>query len=142
MSQEELKPITAADAGFDADEPNIKGLFLFLVATVALFIVVAVGVTYYFNYAYGQVEQQQLLGMPSEQLAELRAREAWNLTHYGYLDKAKGQVRLPINRAMELITSEAASGKPKYPQVDQAPKKVEPAPASGAPAAAPVASGK
>lgn len=142
MSQEELKPITAADAGFDADEPNVKGLFLFLSGMVVMFIVVAVSVTYYFNYSYEQVEQQQVLGMPSEQLAELRAREAWNLTHYGYLDKGKGQVRLPIARAMELVASEAAAGKVKYPQADQAVKKAEPAGAAGAQAAAPGAAGK
>jgi len=132
---EELKPITAADAGFDADEPNTRGVFIFIAVMVAMFIAVVVGVSYYFRYSYEQVEYSHLLAPPSQQLAELHALEDWNLTHYGYLDKTKGQIRLPITRAMELLEREAKEGKLRYPQTDQAPKKLEPAPA-------PPASGK
>ncbi len=126
---EELKPITAADAGFDADEPNTRGIFIFLAVMVGMFIAVVVGVTNYFRYSYDRVEYENVLAPPSEQLAELHARENWDLTHYSYIDKTKGQVRIPITRAMELLTQEAAQGKLRYPQIDQAPKRVEPAPA-------------
>lgn len=130
---EELKPITAADAGFDSEEPNAKGILLFTGATVVLFIAVLVGVTYYFNNVYERREYEQVLAPISEQLKELHAREDWNLTHYQYVDKATGQVRIPLNRAMELLVKEAAEGKLKYPTVDQAPKKPEPV-AAAAPA--------
>lgn len=123
---EELKAITAADAGFDAEEPNARGIFLFIGAMVAMFIAVVIGVTYYFNHAYEKQEYESLLAPPSEQLKQLHAREQWELTHYQYLDKSKGQVRIPVARAMELLVQEAASGKLKYPTVDQAPKKPEP----------------
>ena len=132
---EELKTITAADAGFDADEPNIRGIFLFMVVMVALFIAVVVGVTNYYNYVFNQTEEDQLLSQPSAQLAELRAREQAELNHYSFVDKAKGQVRIPVAQAMALIEKEAAAGKLRYPQTDQAPKKAEPV-------AAPAASGK
>ena len=132
---EELKPITAADTGFDADEPNTRGVFIFIAVMVAMFIAVVVGVSYYFRYSYEQVEYKNVLSSPSQQLADLHAREDWDLTHYSYLDKTKGQIRLPINRAMALLAQEAAQGKLRYPQIDQAPKKLEPAPA-------PPASGK
>ena len=136
---EELKPVTAAAAelGFDADEPNARGILLFTGATVLLFIAVVVGVTYYFNHVYEEQEYNQLLSRPSDELKALHAREDWELSHYQYLDKAKGQVRIPLNRAMELLVQEAAAGKVKYPTVDQA-KKVE-AVAPAGPAAAPVA---
>jgi hypothetical protein len=124
---EELKPITAADTGFDADEPNARGILGFLVATVVLFIAVVVGVTYYYDYVYQREEYEKVLSVTSDELKALHAREDWNLTHYGYLDKAKGEVRLPIARAMELLAVEAAAGKLKYPTADQAPKKPEPA---------------
>jgi hypothetical protein len=129
---EELKPLTAADSGFDADEPNIKGIFLFMVLMIGLFIAVVIGVTYYYNYVFEQTEERQLLDPPSEQLAELHAREKAELTHYSYADKAKGQVRIPVARAMELIEREAAAGKLRYPQADQAPKKPEPVAAPAA----------
>jgi hypothetical protein len=139
---EELKPITAADEGFDADEPNTRGIFIFLVATVAMFAAVVVGVSYYYNSVYEETVYEEVMAPASQQLASLHAREDWNLTHYGYLDKAKGQVRIPIDRAMELLTEEAAAGKLRYQQNDQPVKKVEPAAQMAAPAAAAPASGR
>jgi uncharacterized iron-regulated membrane protein len=128
---EELKPITAGDAGFDTEEPNTRGILVFTGATVVLFIAVLIGVTYYFNNVYERREYEQVLAPQSEQLKELNAREDWELSHYRYVDKAKGQVRIPLNRAMELLVKEAAEGKLKYPTVDQAPKKVEPVQQAG-----------
>lgn len=136
---DELKTITAADAGFDADEPNTRGILVFLLSMVVIFIVVVLGVTYYFKYVYEQAEYEKVLAPPSEQLQELRNREDWNLTHYGYADKAKGQVRIPLDKAMELLVKEAADGKLRYPQVDQAVKKADPAASAGGAAPAAVA---
>jgi hypothetical protein len=123
---EELKPITAADAGFDAEEPNAMGILLFTSVTVVLLIAVVIGVTYYFNNVYERREYEQVLAPPSEQLKELHAREDWELTHYQYVDKTTGQIRIPLNRAMELLVKEASEGKLKYPTVDQPVKKIEP----------------
>ena len=139
---EELKPITASDVGFDADEPNTRGIFIFIVASVAMFAAVVVGVSYYYNSVYERIEYENVLAPPSQELATLHTREEWNLTHYGYLDKAKGQVRIPIDRAMELLAQEAAAGKLRYPRDDQPVKKVEPAAQTPAPTPAPPASGK
>ena len=47
---------------------------------------------------------------------DVRAREDEALHSYRYLDREKGTIRLPIERAMELLASEAAQGKLKYPQ--------------------------
>ena len=139
---EELKPITAEDAGFDADEPNTRGIFIFIVASVAMFAAVVVGVSYYYNSVYERIEYENVLKPVSQELADLHAREDWNLTHYGYIDKAKAQVRIPIDRAMELLVQEAGVGKLRYPQNDQPVKKLEPAAQTPAPAPAPPASGK
>lgn len=139
---EELKPITAADAGFDADEPSTRGILVFLVAMVAIFVAVVVGVTYYYKSTLERAEYEKVLAPPSQQLGELRAREDWNLSHYGYVDKAKGQVRIPVDRAMELLVQEAADSKLRYPQVDQAVKKLDPVAQVVAPAAPTPASGK
>ncbi len=40
---------------------------------------------------------------PPEDLAALRAREEAMLTRYGWVDREKGEVRIPIDRAMELL---------------------------------------
>ena len=43
----------------------------------------------------------------------MRAREDWELSHYFWLDKAKGKVAIPIDRAMDIL---AARGIPPQKQ--------------------------
>jgi hypothetical protein len=45
---------------------------------------------------------------PIEDLETLRARENARLHGYGWVDRAKGRVHIPIERAMELMAKEAA----------------------------------
>jgi hypothetical protein len=83
-----------------------------------------------------------VLSVPSEQLQDVRNRDAWNLTHYMYgnLDKSTNRVRIPIDKAMQDFATEAAAGKLFYPAKDTPIKVEEPAaaaaPAGGAPGAA------
>jgi hypothetical protein len=67
----------------------------------------------------------------------VRGRDDWNLTHYLYMDKATGQVRIPVDQAMDLVLQDAAAGKTFYPAKATVPKKEAPAaPVPGAPGAA------
>jgi len=54
----------------------------------------------------------------NEDTAELHAREDLLLNNYSWADRSKGKVRIPIERAMELI---AQRGLPVAPAVQQAP---------------------
>jgi hypothetical protein len=45
-------------------------------------------------------------------LADLNADNQKILTHYHWIDKSKGVVGIPINRAMDLILTELQSNKP------------------------------
>lgn len=47
--------------------------------------------------------EPRLLPHPIEQLRELRAREDDVLQTYGWIDRDKGIVRIPIERAMQLV---------------------------------------
>jgi hypothetical protein len=73
-----------------------------------------------------------------EKLKTLREANAKELTTYGWIDKNKGVVRLPIDRAMELAVAELATKQPvpAYPIATPAPA------ATPAGAASPVASGQ
>ncbi len=104
---EELKPLTV-NAGFDIEEPNAKAIFVFVAALVMMFVLVVIGVQQYYAYLRAEQEHESIEVPPSEQLRELRAREDWELTHYRRLDKAKGVVQLPVERAMELLIKEQA----------------------------------
>jgi hypothetical protein len=126
---EELKPV-AAEIGFDREEPNTKAIVIFIAGMVLTFVLVVVGVEQYYSYVHERQEYVNVEARPSEQLRELHAREDWQLTHYGYLDNNKTQVRLPIDRAMELLVKEAAEGKYFY---STAPAPVKNTTASPAP---------
>ena len=53
-----------------------------------------------------------LSGAPADALAALRAEETHTLTTYGWVDAQAGIVRIPIDRAMELLV---ARGMPSSP---------------------------
>jgi hypothetical protein len=53
-----------------------------------------------------------------QDVADLHAREDLLLNHYSWVDASQGKVRIPIERAMELI---AQRGLPVAPAVEEAP---------------------
>jgi hypothetical protein len=80
-----------------------------------------------------------------KKLKDVRDEAAKALTSYAWVDKSKGTVRLPIDRAMELTVADLANKKPApaypiaAPESSAAPGGV--ASASPAPSASPQASG-
>ena len=85
-------------------------------------------------------EYSELVGQRYwEETVKVHAREAEQLNHYGFVDKEKEIVRLPIDRAMQILEAEYKDGKIRY-NTKSYPVKVEPpggaaAPATPAPAA-------
>jgi hypothetical protein len=53
-----------------------------------------------------------------QDVADLHAREDLLLNNYSWVDESQGKVRIPIERAMELL---AQRGLPVAPAVDQPP---------------------
>ena len=135
--------------GFDRTEPHAGAIAAFGVVSVLMLVLLIFAVQGYFDKVYQEAVFEKVLSAPSEQLRDLRNRDAWNLTHYMYgdLSKASGRVRIPIDRALELYAQEAAAGKLFYPAKPTAPKKddymqpltAEQLNAAAAPAAAPAA---
>jgi hypothetical protein len=88
------------------------------------------------------MEQQQLQRMTerfptprleiddgNQDLADLHVREALLLDHYSWVDRSQGKVRIPIERAMELIAKEglpvvasSAPGEPSPPSYGETPE--------------------
>jgi hypothetical protein len=75
-----------------------------------------------------------LLLQPDEPgaLRQLRAEETKILEHYGWVDKGAGVVRIPIDKAMELLVE-----KPELGGMTAAPAAAAPAPAATSTEAAP-----
>src|SRR5690242_17635073 len=95
----------------------------------------------------GDTYEQQRAQNREKKLKDLRDEDAKALTSYSWIDKNKGSVRIPIERAMQLTVADLASKKPTAagpiaapsPEASGAPPG--PGSASPAPTGAPQASG-
>ncbi len=85
----------------------------------------------------GDTYEQKRAKAREEKLRAARDEETKTLTTYGWIDKNKGTVRLPISRAMELTVAELAKKKPAAAGPIATPE----AQASAAPSPSPEASG-
>jgi hypothetical protein len=85
----------------------------------------------------GDDYEQKRAKAREEKLKTLREAEAKELTTYGWIDKNKRVVRLPIDRAMELTVAELARRQPApaYPIATPAPPANPAGPAAPAPSA-------
>ncbi len=79
---------------------------LVLVALVGTFLIVAGLVWVMHDYTQPPPVNQARIAERKKYLEEIRAAEADALNHYGWVDPTKGLVRLPINRALELVLEE------------------------------------
>ena len=104
-----------ANGGFDRSEPNVRAIAVFGGLTIVLLVAVILGLQFYYDRVLEQQVYVQVLAPESQLLTSLRNREDEELHSYRYLDRDKGIVRLPIERAIDLVAAEYAAGKLRYP---------------------------
>jgi hypothetical protein len=121
--------------GFDKAEPNVRSIWGFTIASILVLVLVLVALQQYFVKIWSDAVYEKVLTAPDTQLQMVRGRDDWDLTHYMYLDKKAGQIRIPVERATDLFLQEVAEGKTFYPGKATVPKKEEPAAATPAPGA-------
>lgn len=120
-------------SGYEESDARVGFIAWSGVGIVVFLIVTILAVQVYFDSIKNQQEFVKLLEPVSEDYRNLRAREDAELYSYKYTDREKGTVRLPIQRAMDLVVSEAQSGSvfyPTRPQRVNEPYSVVPNPAS------------
>jgi hypothetical protein len=118
--------------GFDRAEPNARSIWIFTVLSIVSLVLVLVAVQQYFVKIWDEAVTEKVLTAPDSQLQMVHGRDDWDLTHYMYLDKKAGQIRIPVDRAKDLFLQEVADGKAFYPGKPTVPKKEEPAAAAPA----------
>ena len=79
---------------------------IYLVGILGAFLIVAALVLVMQRYTQPPPLGGDRVALRKKALAELRAAEASELENYGWLDQAKGVVRLPIAAAMQLTLRE------------------------------------
>lgn len=117
----------ALRAGHEMTDVRVKGLFVFAGVLLVVLMVVLVGLAVLFKgYGYldryldkrraqGEPGSNSLVRMqpnyegpllqirPEQDLHRMQRANAGDLRGYGWVDRGKGVVRLPIDRAMELV---------------------------------------
>jgi hypothetical protein len=121
---------------YDHSDPHARAIVLYMAATVVGLALVGIAVQAYYELIQSKGEYEQVLSQDNWQLMDLRNKEQWELTHYGYVDKNKGVVRLPIEQAMQAVAQDAAENKPKYPTTSYRVRTAAELAAGGAPAPA------
>lgn len=111
--------------GFDTNEPQGKFIALFGAGTVILLVTTVLAIQFYFDNYREQQVYISVLAPESDQLKDLRTKEDTALHSYGYNDREKGEVRIPIERAMDLLAKEAAEDRLPYSTKPVAVKKPE-----------------
>lgn len=112
--------------GFDPSEPDAGRITMFVILSVGTLIVVIVALQNYFDSVWNISVEEKVLAAPAPELKDQRALENWRFTHYEYTTPEKNEVRIPIERARELVLQEAREGKTFYPAKPTAPKAEEP----------------
>ena len=125
--------------GFDTTEPKGGFIAIFAIATVITLLATIFGIQYYFDQAFEEQTQTEVLAPESDQLRTLRASEDTQLYSYQYLDRAQGKIRITVDRAMDLLAKEASENRLIYSSKPYAVKTAEQLAAGGAaaPAGAP-----
>lgn len=111
MSDHAVRP---TGAGFDLTEPHALFIGLFGLGTLLALVAIILGLQAYVDHVKEEEIFQRVLEPVSEDLRALHAREDTELNSYAYIDRAKGTVRLPIARAMEVLSQEYAQGRLPY----------------------------
>jgi len=123
-------PTDNVEVSHEESDVNIRAIFGFGAALVAVGVVVHVLVLLLFNFfdaratpqgqaayplAVGQEDHRpepRLQEHPREDLAALRDREDEALRSYGWVDRNAGVVRIPIERAMALTLERGLPARP------------------------------
>lgn len=101
--------------GYEKSEPRMGLVAAVFGAVVVALILVVLAVQAIYDRVLEQQIYVKVLAPVSEDLKDLRAREDEQLHSYRYIDRASGAVRIPIERAMELLEKESAEGRLPYP---------------------------
>jgi hypothetical protein len=113
-------------AGHEQSEVSVRLIVVslaFLAVTTAIILVLVVGIFRYFydvNKANAPEQvvippQPRIEVAPYEQLQQLRVKEDHILNTYAWVDKSSGTVRVPIDKAIDLL---AAKGLPSHNYLD------------------------
>lgn len=118
------------NSGYEKTDADVKPILQFLVGLGLLLVLVMIGMTFLFNYFEARFDRAgtdvsslvdtaqippgpRLQADPAVDLRQLRGWERQRLNEYGWVDKDTGVLRIPIERAKQLLV-ENESLRPRH----------------------------
>ena len=139
----EVKPAAGSSPGHELSDLNPRAIAIFgiaLAATVIACLILAVWIFGFFTAREAKLDVPPSplakLSAPAEprlqvsapkDLKEMRAAEEKILTSYDWVDRQAGTVRIPIDRAMQLLAERGLPASPKESGVPRTSQQSQPA---------------
>jgi hypothetical protein len=134
------KPVET-NAGYEKRDVNTRGILYFVIALFLLLVASLVSMRSLFGYfsatqplgpaaspftsSRALPPEPRLQVRPVEDLNQVRQGQEELLNSYGWVDRANGTVRIPINRAMELVVERGLPARQNAPQQEASNKEQE-----------------
>ena len=90
----------------EPDSPRTTLIFFVVLISAFALTGIVLGVDQYFEISVREEIENKVLKPESAQLRQLRADEEAKLTRYQWADQKKGVVRIPLDRAKELLLAQ------------------------------------
>lgn len=85
------------------DRPNLRAIIIWFVGIVLSVVAAVIFIHEYFGIHMRKEIAQKVLSAENPVLRDLRAQEHASLSKYQWVDKKAGVVRIPVERAQELV---------------------------------------
>jgi len=93
-------------SGYEKSDISLSQVLLVATVGIAVLVICIIGVNEWFIMERESETQRVVLGPENPALIALRAQENEALLSYKMIDTATGSVRIPVERAMELLAEE------------------------------------
>jgi hypothetical protein len=88
------------------DDPNVAASAVVgIISAILLFVIIVVLQAYFYDAEQAELEQK-VYTQPNQALQQLDAGQLELISSYAWVSQADGVVRIPIERAMELVVAE------------------------------------
>ncbi len=88
------------------DDPNVAmSAVVGIISAILLFVIIVVLQAYFYDAEQAEL-QKKVYSQPYQELQQLDAAQIELLTTYAWVSEGDGVVRIPIERAMELVAAE------------------------------------
>lgn len=89
------------------DDPNVAASAVVgIISAILLFVIIVVLQAFFYRAERSELEKK-VYSQPYQMLQQLDADQLELLNSYGWVNEAEGVVRIPIERAMDVIAAEA-----------------------------------